>query len=606
MNNQDALNHLLNLALKGEPAYHPGYRWTVDYSDELKAYFGDVNIDKYMKMFARRESKELFEQSKQITSPVQGSLGNILRASFAKLERSNWVKYVTVGDEDKGGKLAAEFEKTVLNRFGTKGMFSYAFERLLYWNIYDPNCFTVVEFGAFDNNKANARPYPFEVTAEMAVDFKYDQSDLLYLCALQVQEKEIKGGKQPVKRLTMYRPMQTVVLQQLTTDEIKAVPVLPLKERPFGPDVADGDTVMYNNDVYRATIPEKPNLATKTPAARMGYVENPMDDGKTKLSIFHPALPYAKAMLKTNRELQTVSALLAQPIPFRAQDVCDAKGCIKGELPDGAACDKCHGTGHKLRPTTASEEIVFPMPDTPGEMFDPTKLMGYIHFPVEAAQMLMTLWDKWREMAVLSLFNSELTTKSEVAQTARFHAKSEQGMNDTLWPFGVHISAVCAYLSGICGDVTGYKKAVARPIIPANLRFDTVYDVSDKLQAARDAGMGAEACAELQAQAMEIILQDNPEALKRWRIDDSFDPFRGMTEAQILTALQSTQVPEAKKVFYQNRSDIMADILSENEKFYTLGRAQQKRLIDEKVKMIQAETQPPALKYPALAQNGQN
>ena len=582
---QESLNHLLNLAIKGEPSYHNGYAWAEEYSEELKAYFGGVNLKKYTKRFARRESEDLFKQSLEITAPIQASLGSMLETPFAKVERSNYIKEVTLPGDEKGEK-AKKFETEFLNKFGTKGLFPYTFERLRYWNIYDPNCFVVVEFKDFDNAKTNAKTYPFEVTSEMAVDFKYDQADLLYLCVLQMKPKEITGGTKDYKRLTIYQPLQTVVLEQLSDLEFEALKSnYPPKDQPFGPNVKSGDLVMFGNDVYQAIIP-KPHKHEKTPAARVGYIDNPIDNGATKLSIFHAALPYAKKLLKINREIDLTTALVAHPIPFRFRDACEAIGCNGGTMTDGSTCSSCEGTGFKARPTTVAEELEFIMPDVDEGMLDPQKMMGYIHFPPEAAAFLVSQFDRNMEAAPKAVFNSELTTKSETAQTARFHSRAEQGVNDALWPYSKHISSVCEYLSICIAELTGNTGGVGRPIIPANLRFENLFDLFDELTAAREAGAGNSATAEIQKRIMAVQLKDNPEALKRWYIDDYFDPFRGMTEAQVLTAINSAFVPENDKIFYINRSNIMSDILQETPNFYSLDTKIQREKILAKVTAI--------------------
>jgi len=76
MNNTESLNLLFYLCLKGESAYHPGYKWSVGYSEDLKAYFGGVDVDKKMRTSARRETEELFQQRKEITAEVQSALGS--------------------------------------------------------------------------------------------------------------------------------------------------------------------------------------------------------------------------------------------------------------------------------------------------------------------------------------------------------------------------------------------------------------------------------------------------------------------------------------------------------------------------------------------------
>lgn len=606
MTNNEALNHLFNIARYGATAYHPGYAWTVEYGGQLKAYFGGVNLDKYMRIFTRRESDELFQQRKEITAEVQSALGMMLEKPVAKIERSNWKQYVVV-DNDDGGKKAKAFNRNFLSAFGSKGLFPYCFERVRYWNIYDPNCFTVVEWKDFDNSKANAKPYPFEVTAEMAVDFQYKQSELMYLCCRQEVEQYEDGTKYKLERLTMYRPMQTVVLQELPPRLAQAY--ISMRNSPGKNEMFPGDTpipngylVQIDNRIYEAIIPI-PHGYPKTPAVRTGYIDNPIDDGATKLSIFHAALPFAKKLLKTNSEVDLTAALVASPIPIRFADKCGAKDCINGERSDGSACQVCGGTGRKNRPTSVQEEITVDMPDTKDELIvDLAGMLAYIHFPPEAATLLISLWDKWIEKANLAVYNSELTTKSEVAQTARFHSRAEQGVNDALWPYSNHISSVCAELSRAIASAVKVSGGMAKPIIPANLRFETVYDLFDELTAAREAGASTDACAILQLRIMEVMLQDDPEALRRAQIDDQHNPFRGMTEAQIIVALNNALVPEDKKLFFLNKSDIMEVILSENPNFYEMPRIDQKKLIDAQVLLIKQQL---AATAPALNQNQQ-
>ena len=113
-----------------------------------------------------------------------------------------------------------------------------------------------------------------------------------------------------------------------------------------------------------------------------------------------------------------------------------------------------------------------------------------------------------------------------------------------------------------------------------------MFDLFDELTACRDANGGNAAAAEIQKRIMAVQLKDNPEALKRWYIDDYFDPFRGMTEAQVLTAINSAFVPENDKIFYINRSNIMSDILQETPNFYSLETKIQREKILAKVTAI--------------------
>lgn len=588
MNNTEALNLLFTLALKGESAYHPGYKWSVEYSEDLKAYFGGVNVDKKMRIFARRETEDLFQQRKEITAEVQSALGMMLEKPVAKIERSNWQKYVVV-DSDEDGSKAREFEKEQLNRFGPKGLFPYTFERLRYWNIYDPNCFVAIDIKPFDNSKEKAKPYPVEITSDQAIDFKYDQADLLYLACLQERDG--------LKRFTLYQPIQTVVLQQITDEEKKTYLVLPAQDQPFPENVEDGALVNISNKFYKAIIP-LPHQYDKTPAVRAGYIDNPMDDGRTKLSIFHPALPFAKKLLKTNSEVDLTTALVGSPIPIRFGDKCDADGCNKGyDRASGAKCGTCNGTGKKVRPTSVAEEIVVEFPDSKEDLItELSNMFAYAHFPPEAAELLITRLDWCLEKSYWFLYGTELTTKSEVAQTARFHSAAEQSKNDALWSYSKHTSFACGYISKVIASFTFVPGGFAQPLIPSNLRFEISYDAFDELKTARDAGASIDACAVLQMRVMDVILQDDPEALKRAKIEDQFNPFRGASESQIIVMLNSPFVSDEKKLFYLNKSDIVSELANKNPLFYSLTYEKQKALIDAKVLELKNNLQPvPAL-----------
>lgn len=607
MTNQDAANLLLHLALKGEKAYHSGYKDTVKYARESKAYFAGVDVDEFLKPFTRRESTELFEQRKAITAHVQKSLGHALERPFAKVPRSNWTKVLTFTD-DQQGRSAKEFQDKTLDKFTTKGLDGYTFERVRYWNAYDPNTFVVVEFAAFDNTKTKASPYPFEVTADMAVDFKYDPNgELLYLVARQVEmkfDRKDDSTAKPFERLTIYRPNQTLVIQQLTGDEIKAISAKPAEKPMVDADPITGQVVNIDGTrYYQITVPI-PHKFERTPAIRCGYVDNPADDGATVVGIFDAALPWARKCLKVNSEFDFVSACMAFPIRVRAQDVCPATGCDHGKLPDGATCWECHGTGWKQSPTSAMEEIVYSMPQPGEETIDATKLLQYVSPPTDAVKLLIDLLNTFFEKAKESVFNSQLATKNEVAQTAQYHRIGQEATYDTLHPYGRHIARVWKFIAEACKAFTGTAgEMTAAIIIPQDLHFETVDQLFAELKSARDAGAGSDVSQLINRRIMDRYLIDDPEALMRSRIDERHDPFPGMTETEVLAAINLGIVPEWKKVWWANRQSIMEEILQEAPAFYTLNFPKQKELIRAKVDALQVELEAaqPRINVGALA-----
>lgn len=589
MTNTEAAQVLLTIGIKGEDAYHPGWRWAVEYAHKSKAHFAGVEVDQYLKQFARRESDELFKQRKAITSHIQKSLGAMLDRPFAKAARSNWTK-VLAFDNDEKGETAQRFQSEVLGRFSKNGLEAYAFNRIRYWNKYDPNCFVVVEFESTDGTR-RARPYAFEATADMAVNFSYSvHGELEWLAVRQVEVRPNGTGTKEIERLTLYQPLQTIVLQQLTDAEIRQVVGLPPQSERVPETLLSGDLLNTGGKVYQVEIPA-PHGLPYTPAIRTGFIENPEDDGATRVGIFDAALPWAEKVLKANSEADIVTAFLAFPVSVRYEDPCDAVGCDLGRLPDGSTCGSCHGSGWKSRPTSAQEEILLPMPRNPQDMVDLTKIMHYTYPPTDSVQALRDYVKDCLAQAKEAVFNSEMFTKQQVAQTATFHGISLQSVYDTLFDYANQaVAPAWKFIAEACAFFTGYRQRMtAALIIPHDFGFETADQLFEQLKRAREAQAGNDSTAYLNEAIMERLLIDQPERLARWRIDNAFNPFRGMTEAQILTAMASDIVPDWQKVWWINRQWLMQEILEEKPDFYRMKVDAQRRIIRQKVDELKAE-----------------
>lgn len=604
MTNIESANLLIETAAGGEQTYHAGYKPSVDYAKDCKAYFAGVNLDEYLKQFSRRESADLFAQRKAITAHINRAVGASLMRPFQKVPRSNWTK-VLAFDNDSGGRRALEFETNVLGRFYKGGLDRYVFERMLYWSIFDPNAFLVVEFDSTDG-RTRAQPYPFEVTADMAVRYSFDKfGTMQYLVSRQVlSAKTSKGMPEKVERLTLYQPLQTVVLQQLTDEQAKALPIPPPKVDMLALEPTNGDYVrLTNGKVYRIDIPT-PHGYDKCPAFRCGYVENPADDGATRVSIFDAALPFCKKMVKANSEFDLTAALLAFPVSVRYEEPCDQPGCAHGKLVDGSNCMSCHGTGYKPRPTSAAEELVLAMPSSPEDMLDVSKVMTYIYPPTDAVKMQMEMLDSFVRQAKEAVFNSQMFTKQETAKTATYHGIELQSVYDTLHPYAKHIGEAWAFVCQCAKEFTGFAgNMTAAMIFPQDFRFETAEQLFQELKSARDAGAGKVVTDVIGGRIVDRMLVDEPERAAEVRAEMRLDPFAGLTEAQVLEALASNLVPKWKKVFYANMKDVLLTMQSATPGFFNLPLQRQFDLIRAECERIMQDLE---AEVPAISFNFQN
>jgi hypothetical protein len=593
ISNQDAANLLIQTAVKGKESYHAGYDWTIQYAKDCKAYFGGIGIDEYLRRFDLRESDAQFAQRKVVTAHINKCLGSALSASFEKVARSNYNR-VLAFDRDAEGKKAKQFDRDVLKNWHEGGLDQYAFSSLLHFQKYDPNAFVVVEFDSTDGVR-RARPYPFEVSSDMAVRYNYNQHGTIeWLIVRQVQNKaSTNNTTQKVERLTIYRPNQTIVFQQLTDEEKKAVPVIPAKAKGVEQDPQNGQVFQAENgNVYVFEVPI-PHRYDKTPAIRAGHIKNPEDKGQTRLSIFDAAMPWSKKILKINSELDITQAYAAFPVAIRHEERCDAVGCMSGKLPDGSLCGTCAGTGKKPRPMSAGDEIVLALPDRPEDMFDVTKILHYTSAPTEVVQMQMQTISTYLQNAKESVFNSQMFSKQETAKTATFQNIELQSVYDTLYPYAQNIASFWGFVAYACKTFTGFDvEMTAALVFPSDFRFETVNDLFAELKSARESGAGPVVYDMICRRIVDRMLVDDPERLGEVMAEMRLDPFAGMTEEQVIVALASQYVPNWKKVYYLNRNSILAEVESEDPAFFL-------RPYQEQIDRIKAK----ATEYAALIES---
>jgi hypothetical protein len=608
ISNQQSANILIETAVKGKETYHVGYDWAVKYSDKCRAYFGGIGLGKYLRKFDLRESDAQFKQRETVTAHINKCIGNALSASFEKVSRSNYTRVLSFGNDTEG--IASKlFDAEVVGRWHKSGLDDYSFNRVLFFQKYDPNAFIVAEFDSTDGVR-RARPYPFEVKSDMAVRFMYDQHGTLeWLVVRQVQRKaSINGTMQEVERLTMYRPFQTIVFQQLTDEEKKAVPIMPGKAKQVDQDPVNGQVFhAESGKAYVFGVPI-PHGHEKTPAFRVGHTENPEDGGQTALSIFDAAMPWSEKILKINSELDITQAYAAFPVAIRHEERCDEIGCVSGKMLDGSICVTCQGTGKKPRPMSAADEIVLALPDRPEDMFDVTKILHYTSPPTDVVRMQMDTINAYLQYAKEAVFNSQFFSKQETAQTATFHTIELQSVYDTLFPYAQNIAEFWRFMAYACKTFTGFAgDMTAALVFPSDFRFETVNDLFAELKSARESGAGTVVYDMITRRIIERMLVDDPERLREVFSELRLDPFAGMTEDQIIVALSSSFVPKWKKVYYLNRSTILSDIESQDPAFFLRPYEDQMRIVREKAEeyaaIIDGETPMPNTLF-NIGQNG--
>lgn len=557
---------------------HDNYTRTVEFADMYMKLITGEGLDDLLVQFTKREDAALFQQRKDITKHVIPAVCKNLIDIFNKVPRSNAIQRsisYTGNSNDKKKELLE-----ILAKFwGNKDHNDYLSTRWMELNMVDPNAFIVLEWKPFEENE-RAQPYPYEVKSANAVDYQYENNILQYL----VDKND--------DRLTFYGQNQTVVFDEVEDEELLKSLQRFVKEKTYA--VAQTETELYlvlsKDKAYLITIPEPHNLEA-VPAIRVGYNRDLYTEGTSFVNPFHAAICYLEKTLKINSELDLSSALVAFPQQLRyVRKKCAHEGCFKGriETENGSMeCPTCHGTG--LDTTTSVQEVItIEMPETPEDMFPLSNLIDYKTPPIEILQWQEQYVEKLTQKARSVVFNTDIFDKQEVQATATGKNIDLQNVYDVLYPMVVQLGDAWGFIVNGVANITDLDEGlVALFIFQKDFKLKGTETLIADLKAANDSGADPSIINAINNDIARIIYEDNPLEYQKYLLKQVYNPFQGKSNDEIMLLLNGDLTTQYNKVLYSNLGNIFdeleAEQIAKGSDFYMLNKAEQNRLVKEKV-----------------------
>lgn len=569
-------------------ARHRWYKRTVEKADLWTTLSTGEGMDKLLKQYARRESEEAFKQRVKITQHITPAVVSRCTAAFYKVPRANYTRILAY---NPGNDTRRQEVESLLKQFnGEQSLEGYLSSRLIEMNETDPNAFVVVEFGAFDPARELAQPYPFEVASDAALDYLYQNNVLQYLIAqTKVAADPVDPEAEMSNRYTVYMMDQTVVIQQLPS---KQPPPVAISEMEYSQPGPDGVYFLKVNNVFYAVTEAIPHNAGKVPAIRAGYKRDGYTAAKTPQqpmmeSIFADAVGHLMKSVKVNSEHDLTMALSAYPMPIRYAEKCTARSCIGGYTENGAECSVCHGSGQKQRPTSAQEELTLDMPRDPRDMVNLDGVMVYKAPPVELLAHVDGYIDKLAAQCVQIVFNTDIFSRQEIASTATGKNIDLQNVYDTLYPFAQQFANVWSGIVWLTAKFADRDADLVHAIkFSKDFKLKGQGELIADLTAARQANASPDITSRIENEIIGLMLAENPQEHRIHSVKQRFNPFAGMTEAQILTFVNSDLIPYEKKILYANFGDIFDRLSLANPEFYEFAASKQRELIDAEVTAI--------------------
>jgi len=558
---------------------HRYYERTVERAKLYTALSTGLDISKYMKKYSRRESAETFAVRVDITEQITPSICDNIMTILEKAYRSFYRRELTYGSDEISEAKTAEFEGMLGDYAGGMGVDGYCEARLIELNSIDPNTWIVQEWKDFDNVVEHAAPYPFEASSESALDFFYERGDLQYLTVLTYANNP-KDENSPFRKLTCYQKDFSSVLIQTgnTTGRADSKELIP------GATVTIAGREWEYKEFYH-------NLGD-IKAKRAGYKRDKLTNGCTFVWPIEAAEPYLLQTLKVVSELQFTAANVAFPKEIRFGDVCSAPECEGGHTSAGV-CGVCNGTGKKKSSTSGLEEIVItPMPESPADMLDLSKVVHYISPDVSILQWQEAYVDRLEAKCKSAVLNSEIYSRKEIADTATGKNLDQDNANDFVYKYFSFYAEFWAFTVYAFADITGKSEGLEAEIfVNKDLKLKTLNQLLADLKQANDSGASPATRQSIEWDIMRVQTVDDPNGFIEYQVRERFNPFSGFTDEQKVLWSQSDLIPRAQRVLYANLGYIFDQLEFEVEYFYKLPYPVQKAMVDAKVEMIMSETE---------------
>lgn len=592
---------------------HRDYKRVTELAKKYHQLITGDGIEGLMRQFSRREDATLFQQRKDITQHICPSVASSIMSPFYKVGRVNPIKRSiefenTESFDDKKKDLEAAIDKF----YGDKSLDKYLETRFVELSFSDPNAFIVTEFDeperdAQGNPTEKVRPYPWEVSSEQAVNFKYKNNVLQWLVVKHewgMKQTYIEGeGNDRTTKIvdeaaanyTIYLKDNAIKFTQVPFHELAVPEDGRVYTYQFDIDGIVVERQYIRFDQRRVYQVEYFTYKTgRVPAIRVGYKHDLITKGRTYVSPMESGVPYFMKMIKTVSEFDLTMCLhvFPQKMQYVPRCVGESKeiSCDGGKAPDGTTCKVCHGSGQMPAHTSAQDAFFIRMPKDPKDMIDLEKLMVYKNPDIELVKFQREYISDLAMSAQKAVFNSDIFNRPAGDSTATKELILLDNVYDTLFPFSQKYSEVWIYQAATVAALRDHDDAVVDHRFPKDFKFKSVGELLLDLKLANDSSAPAYVKQEINRDIAYQQFMDKPEELQRIYVKEKFFPFAGKSTTEIIYIISNGKTTQYNEVLWSNFEQVFLELEMEAEEkklyFYDYPFKEQKRQIDTKVQAL--------------------
>lgn len=578
---------------------HPFYQRTVDLAELYRKYITGKDLDSELIQFNPRENNEAFEQRKRLSSLTTPALASSIMNPFYKVPRTDRVVKKII-PKAKGNTQLQEAIQEKLNLFyGSDneegGLDFWLKNRFVELSFIDPNAFIVIEFDDFDYKKEYPTAYPFEVSAEMAVNFEIENNNVDWL----IVKEAIKYQKGTGNDIQWVDGFQWKIF----------CGDFAYKYREISGELATQNQVVdYDNEVVTEIGQKFYAVSTANTKLedwqmfRIGYVRDLETDGETFVNPFHAAMCHFKSSIKDVSEFNVAKATHVFPKLWEYVTPCNgAKNdtCNKGRNLEGLECSVCKGTGVNIH-KSSQDVITIPLPEETDKLFPLSEMSHYQSLPMDLLTFMSEQVDKYLPKIHQTVFNSTVLVQKTIVATATEKDQDMDSVYDTLFKFASKSAAVYLNVANAIAVLMDKSKEVTFVFrYPSDFKMKSRQILYEEIKTINDSGAPSFVKKSVEDDLAEQIFVDDPEGLLMYKVKSNLMPFQGKTEEQIAGLLSSPLVLDETKILFNYFEDIMKQADLDNKNFYLQKYKSQveivSKIVDEyKVKLTPVQpTVPP-------------
>lgn len=570
------LNVLINHIKKGKTSYHRDYDRVVELSSLYKKLITGENIESLLKRYNPRETEAQFEQRIRLTQSVTPSITGKIKTPFYKVSRIDNVKNIIVFKDleaDKNDESVKKIESAKSIYFGEESLDQYMQSNFIDDSFSDPNAFLVTEFKKFDSDKEDAKPFPWLVSSEDAINFKYVNNTLEYLVVKKTFKLKTTKCVINALELRIYTKefiIKIKELEQLTGDSDDF--------NITGEELSSNKKmkIIINKTKYSVELID-PVLEDNIQACRIGYMRDEVTNKRTFVSPMHPALPRMMKSIKATSEMDLTMTLHVHPQLISYGPRCQGTKkdtCDSGITRNGKECTICKGTG-VVTSTSSQESILLPLPRNLEDMLDVDKLVSYKGPSIELLKFMSEFQLMLETQCMQDVFTSESFNRIVSRNTLGEKELDMESVYDTLYPFSNKYSSVyikqVKMISVFINVSTGIKII---HIFPKDFKLKTSKALIEDRSKAKEANIPSDLLLEIDNDIAVKIHANNPDKLIKYQIRQQHIPYKGKTDSQIQISFNMNLTTLFDKILWSNYDSIFMelenDFLENGINFYEL------------------------------------